>query len=173
MAGRSPMRLHWRTAELDARVARIPERHCNTASWKAGNNNGQMTQLLSRPLWKAFYHSTRWSRAGFPISNINASDSRRFRWRTTKINVSVSSAMQRHSISMVAVYTEYASGTQNTCRNRSREDCTLSRVEGVAQNAKSRSRSATSKRVQKESYVKLLSTKCAKGSFPLTNAMLQ
>ena len=51
----------------------------------------------------------------------------------TKTNVSVSSAMQPHCISMLAVYTEYASGTQNTCRNRSREDCTLSRVEGVAQ----------------------------------------
>ena len=126
-------RLHWRTAEMDARVAHITWTSCITASWKAGDTHGKITRLHSRPLWKAFCHFTRWSRAWFPFRTSMRTTREDLDGENTKTNVSVSSAMQPHCISMLAVYTEYASGTQNTCRNRSREDCTLSRVEGVAQ----------------------------------------
>ena len=89
----------------------------------------------------------------------------------TKTNVSVSSAMQPHCISMLAVYTEYASGTQNTCRNRSREDCTLSRVEGVAQ---TRSREVVL-RPRSASRKNRMSSCCRRNvqcAFPLTNTMI-
>ena len=52
---------------MDVKVARITWTSCITASWKAGHTHGKITRLHSRPLWKAFCHFTRWSRAWFPF----------------------------------------------------------------------------------------------------------
>ena len=89
----------------------------------------------------------------------------------TKTNVSVSSAMQPHCISMLAVYTEYASGTQNTCRNRSREDCTLSRVEGVAQ-TRSREVVLRPRSASRNNRMSSCCDEMCQCSFPLTNTMI-
>ena len=63
-----------------------------------------------------------------PFRNINANNLEKSRWRTTKINVSVSSVMHRTGFYTSAVSTCKSFDTHHTHEPALREECTLSRV---------------------------------------------
>ena len=87
-----------------------------------------MRCIHQRPLFNVLLSAKVILSSRFPFATSMRTTSRRSRWRTTKINVSVSSVMHRTGFYTSAVSTCKSFDTHHTHEPALREECTLSRV---------------------------------------------
>ena len=89
------IRLHWRAADLDVVSLAQPDGCCWSANFQSAKRHPSYALHTPTAVIQCVIVSKGHSFEPVPIPNINANNSRRSRWRTTKMNVSVSSVMHR------------------------------------------------------------------------------
>ena len=89
------IRLHWRAADLDVVSLAQPDGCCWSANFQSAKQHRHMRCIHQRPLFNVLLSAKVILSSRFPFATSMRTTSRRSRWRTTKMNVSVSSVMHR------------------------------------------------------------------------------
>ena len=122
------IRLHWRAADLDVVSLAQPDGCCWSANFQSAKRHPSYALHTPTAVIQCVIVSKGHSFEPVPFRNINANNLEKSRWRTTKINVSVSSVMHRTGFYTSAVSTCKSFDTHHTHEPALREECTLSRV---------------------------------------------